>query len=808
MKKIIWLWVTMMLMVGTMCAQDEYHIKTFGINDELKTHGATCFTQINGFMWVGTSSGFSAFDGIHLHEYKIPDDDGLGGYYSCVTTLTASPDSSLWVGSRRGIYHFDMAEERLHKFTPKGAPESASVKQLLFDKEGYLWSIMGGKVYRIDMKKKQAECIGDGLISPNCMMLARNGTIWLGDGDGKLYRYDAPNHRLRSYDVKPAGAERFYWIVSITEMRNGQLAVVSHDDGVCLFNPDKFTARMLFTHDDQGMPIVAHTSVTPNGDNLWIGTERGALVYNMRGGVLRGIRQSRHQVNTLADNSVHSLYVDTENGIWAGTYFGGINRISLSSHNFSIFLVENEDVDVVREIRGDHFNRIWAGTEDGGLYILDKDKGILRSANVDWGGAPAPFNVQGMLLVDDDLWVSSINNGIYIVDTKNMRLKRRYEKTNKTNQGETIEAKSLCRQNGTIFAGSWRGVYIFDEEADEFNLLPEMSGVYAQRIYADREGNVWVASYNQGLWKIKQDKKGNWKGEQTPFTYKCVTAIVEDSRGLYWVGTDTQGLMTYNDKDGTTEHMTMSEQLMQEYVTNIMEDTHHRLWINTFNGLYSYNIGKKVINHVTMANGLPTTYLNYASGYVDDDGIVYIGTYQGMITFNPASFIMSRERLKPYFLNLYVNGKHIIPNDETGLLKNTLFQTKEITLERNQNTFTIYYAVPSYRIGEIVWYRYRLNPDEPWVVTDKAEPIQLSNLSAGTYRITLQASFNPERWEGEAATLVVVVKPPIWLSPFAFFCYAAMIILLVIAIMTIIKKNAFIKVPTTQTPEEEQKTEE
>ena len=111
-----------------------------------------------------------------------------------------------------------------------------------------------------------------------------------------------------------------------------------------------------------------------------------------------------------------------------------------------------------------------------------------------------------------------------------------------------------------------------------------------------------------------------------------------------------------------------------------------------------------------------------------------------------------------------------------------------MTLKRSQNTFTIMYAVPSYRSGEIVWYRYRLNPDEPWIVTDNAQPIQLSNLSTGTYRITLQASYNPERWEGEAAVLIVKVATPIWLSPFAFICYAAVIIGLVVLVMSLIKK--------------------
>ena len=81
-----------------------------------------------------------------------------------------------------------------------------------------------------------------------------------------------------------------------------------------------------------------------------------------------------------------------------------------------------------------------------------------------------------------------------------------------------------------------------------------------------------------------------------------------------------------------------------------------------------------------------------------------------------------------------------------------------------------------------------MNPDEPWTVTDNAQPIQLTNLSTGTYRITLQASYNPERWEGEAAVLILKVDTPIWLSPFAFICYAAVIIGLVVLVMSLIKK--------------------
>ena len=59
-----------------MNAQDEYFIKNYGKTDDLRVRGTTCMTQINGFIWIGTSTGFYAFDGYHIHPYAIPDEEG------------------------------------------------------------------------------------------------------------------------------------------------------------------------------------------------------------------------------------------------------------------------------------------------------------------------------------------------------------------------------------------------------------------------------------------------------------------------------------------------------------------------------------------------------------------------------------------------------------------------------------------------------------------------------------------------------------------------------------------------------------
>ncbi len=415
------------------------------------------------------------------------------------------------------------------------------------------------------------------------------------------------------------------------------------------------------------------------------------------------------------------------------------------------------------------------------------------------------------MMVGDDLWVLTISDGIYVVDTKSRRLKHHYTKINEQDMSFSLGGISLCQQNGTIFVGSSQGVFIFDEQKGSFDQIPELARTYAHHLHADRHGEVWVATFDRGLWRIHQNKdrwgapqqKGLWTAERTSFDYTCTTVVYEDSKGYYWVGTDKRGLMGYDARSGKTMQLTVSRHLAQESVNNIMEDDNHNLWLNTFDGLYSYNIDNGAIRHFTTDNGLPSDYVNYSAGYIAKNGRVYVGTYKGLVSFDPNVFNSPEERLTPYILNLYMNGRFVLPGDSTGILKQTLYTTPKLTLKYSQNTFAINYATPVFQHGVNVWYRYRLNPDEPWVLNRRADMLQLTNLSAGTYDLELQASFNPEVWDGEVAKLRITILPPAWLSPFAIIFYVLLIALLVYGVMWYLKKRK-----TDKSLEEEEEVQE
>jgi uncharacterized membrane protein len=66
--------------------------------------------------------------------------------------------------------------------------------------------------------------------------------------------------------------------------------------------------------------------------------------------------------------------------------------------------------------------------------------------------------------------------------------------------------------------------------------------------------------------------------------------------------------------------------------------------------------------------------------------------------------------------------------------------------------------------------------------------IQMHNLASGTYHVEVQASYDRDKWDGETATLTIVVEQPVYLSFWGIVGYVCLIILGVILGMWIVRR--------------------
>ena len=111
------------------------------------------------------------------------------------------------------------------------------------------------------------------------------------------------------------------------------------------------------------------------GGNLWIGTNGGGLIYYNK--VTKKYTQYKHDPanpKSLTNDVIVNLFIDRQNKLWIGTYFGGLDR--LDGNRFVHYRHDDNDPNSISDDRvysftEDASSRLWIGTFAGALNIYD-----------------------------------------------------------------------------------------------------------------------------------------------------------------------------------------------------------------------------------------------------------------------------------------------------------------------------------------------------------------------------------------------------------------------------------------------------
>lgn len=145
----------------------------------------------------------------------------------------------------------------------------------------------------------------------------------------------------------------------------------------------------------------------------------------------------------------------------------------------------------------------------------------------------------------------------------------------------------------------------------------------------DSEGLIWVGS-NKGLFSYDgySTQQHFTYGERTNTRIYC--GIIADNTYLY-LGTDN-GILVYNYR--TDKYEQPDTDFPTDVRTMVLQgDT---LWIGSLNGLYTYQLKSRQLNHFdSKQTGLPHNTI-YSIIHTKDNQI-YIGTYNGLCRYVQAS---------------------------------------------------------------------------------------------------------------------------------------------------------------------------
>lgn len=517
-----------------------------------------------------------------------------------------------------------------------------------------------------------------------------------------------------------------------------------------------------------------------------IGTETGLYLYDEIQKKASKCVNDYFDKRSLSDNAIYAVYRDSDNGLWVGTYFGGINYMSINENRYieSYYPIATKTSlkgRVVREIRSDSMGNLWIGTEDAGLnYFNSQEKSIIPvSAHLEH------YNVHGLCVIDDELYVGVYSGGLNIYNLNTGAVKRYYISDERYNVQNSIYA-IYQDTKGRIWICTQGGLYWFSPKEGTFTRINGFSNMYVHNICEDRHGNIWLASVGGGLVCYTFDsKRVDFISEiqrQTGHWINKVVDVYEDKDGWLWMGTIGYGLLCYNPDDKQFSHYTIEDGFPDYTAFSPIQDDFGDIWVGTNRGLVRLNPLSGNIRVFTKSEGLISNQFNYNSAYKDSRGKLYFGTIGGLVVIDPLNIKDDLSFPTVYLTGFQINNKEVIPRADSPL-KHSIIHTNELELEYDQNFISFDFAVLKYAATTNDACCVRLEGlDKDWSYTD-VQRISYSDLRPGKYILQIKSKNSVGQWQ-EARSLTIQIHSPWWKSVWAYTIYCILILALIVLLMS------------------------
>ncbi|HAL23704.1 MAG TPA: histidine kinase, partial [Stenotrophomonas sp.] len=383
----------------------------------------------------------------------------------------------------------------------------------------------------------------DGLPSNTVNRMAedRYGYLWIATNDG-LARYDGRNYRIwRSED-----GLRDNRIWSVLVDAHNELWIGTENAGLVRMSADR---RQLRFYDRSSQPLMGSNTVwslatTPDGA-IWFGTHEGGLYRLDRNERLQRFLPEANNPRSLPAVSVPYLATLADGSLWVGTKHGVARWTGTDFERIGSDLIPSS---MINGLSTEPDGSLWISTLAGA--IVRRPDGRFEAPP--WA-LPAGDQVLGMMLRDEQ--------GGHWLDTR-------------SGLGRGVDGKF---QNVPLYSAIARG-----------RVRPNWTGAYE-----DREGGIWLASTNAGLWHLLP----RWwqfsvfsRLEDDPASLRnaFVLGTSPSSNGGVWTVGSHGALDRFDPLSGQIEqHRTFVNGM--HWLTSVREDRRGQVWIGSSDAVMRYD---------------------------------------------------------------------------------------------------------------------------------------------------------------------------------------------------------------------------
>ncbi|NDV65527.1 response regulator [Bacteroides sp. 224] len=747
----------------------------------------------NGYIWMATRNGLNRFDGDHFVIYRHDNTDKNSISDNHITVLL--PDTlrkGLWAGTNNGLNYIDLQTNRITSYLHTDYPEipSNQIVSLCSDPSGNLWvgTRKGLCLFKPETQTFESILLNGLLFNEtiNALHIDKQNHFYIGTYNKGLFVCNDKLQIITQITRSTTPALTDNTIFELYEDSYGSIWIGTLDKGLNKWNPKDNTIRQ-FTTQNSGLSDENIRCFKQMNNDLIIGTFNGLSILNLSTDIITPYNNFDMRQGNLSHFSVYSLYIDKVNTLWVGTFSGGVNFYNPLKNRFTFYhpkTQNNIDSQGIFGVMAFHANHLWIATEGSGLYCFNvKTK---QSENFLLDVSPqGPYNrniIKSILPDGEYIWCGTNNGLIYRfhIPTKRFSLVHRFDYIKNLGIYTLFRDKA---ENWWIGTTAANGLIKIEKDGDIAEQIPLENnsaalGLPSVRSFLELKESVFlIGTRSNGLYKYDTQHKTieqyhvNATLPSHRMSSNYVTSIKQSKKGEICIATFGGGIYIYDEYKGLIQHINKDSGLPNNNIY-AMEEFENSIWVSHTGGISEVSLTDYQVKTYNCFNGPDIFEFTPQGSCCLPTGEIYFSGSNGFLCFHPKN-LLTNEYIPSIVINqISVNNEVLIPGDQTGILKETPEFTEEMTLAYNQGNFSIAYCALNYIYHEQNQYAYRLLGHETnWNRVGTRKEAFYTNIAPGEYTFQVIGSNNDGIWNEHPKSIKIIVLPPWWKTPLAYFLY-------------------------------------
>ncbi len=764
---------------------DEVRFQRLTYADGLSDQKVNCILKSrDGYLWLGTPLGLNRFDGLRVHSFYNHPGDASSLPDNTILGLSEDAEGMLWVETPAGFCIFNPITDKAERNTSLWLSQRGMKGKLLrvaADSKRNLWIVTDQyRLYYYDFSGKKALTVAADkrTLAHISFLFPKDGRCLLTSANGTVAFADLQKHRIVSVDRSVAA--------HCGKSYPGFSAFVDSRNGIWLWSTLGAWHYDATLHTWKPIQNIIVSGVAEDLDHhILMATDHdGLVIADLSGNIITRILNDPSNGLSLPDNTLQTIYVDNLGVVWIGMYRMGLAYFYHGQTRFPL-LPWGDICTMTQALDGN----VWFGTNDSGFGRAAGVTANVSMFNQGKTGLGSNVVVSSLAAHDGSLWFGTFQGGLVRVKDGHYTVYRQ------SGSGlGTDDVWALAEMpDGQIALGTLgSGLQLLNPATGRFTSInthnSNLTSDYIASLSLLKDGRV-VLGLSQGVSILnirtrKAENIGSVPVNGVRLSSLSVNQVFVGSRGLLWIATGS-GLNVYDLKTRRLYYVTLSGKREHAEVCAVTEDPHGVVWCTTGNELKSIQCKRNgdgwsfTSNTYNAADGLQLRLFNKRSILCLRDGRLLVGGVDGVNVIN--TLVAHRKPMvgKVLFSGFTLFDRPIEVGDTVNghvILSAELNSTRSLTLNSDENTFSIQLASSVIGLPEHVRFLYRLHgANDDWSMTPEGTPqVQFTNLAPGRYELEVRATDNSGNPVGQAAVLAITVKPPFYLSVWAWLFYFAL----------------------------------